>query len=521
MVSKAPVFAAIDVGTNSFHLIIASVNNRGMLQIILREKEMVRLGSGSGDMKYIQKDAMERGVRALQNFAELARSKNAEIRAVATSAVREALNRDEFLNMVKEQTGIEIEVVSGTEEGRLIYIGAIHALPIYNQKVFILDIGGGSTETIIGQDGEIRYVHSEKIGSIRLTNRFGLDSDITNEQIKECRDYIKGCWTPILKRIYSIGFESVVCTSGTILNIAAMSLTMNKEVVPDILNGLTVTKARMLEVIDRILEAKNLSARQNLPGMDPKRADIIVAGSLILEQALIQLNIEKILISSFALREGIVFDTIQKKEALQKFHHLSRLRFETIYSICQEYKVNLTHSEHVKDISLKLFDDLQSLHRLGYAERELLEAAALLHDIGYHISHDQHHKHSYYIISHCIMPGFTNPESEVIANIARYHRKSHPKKKHENFESLPDSKKQIVRVLAGILRIAEGIDRRQMQVIKDVKAEVTENEINIYLFPVEKEQNPDIELWGANRRKLLLQETYNLPVNIFLADKKQ
>jgi exopolyphosphatase/guanosine-5'-triphosphate,3'-diphosphate pyrophosphatase len=170
---------------------------------------------------------------------------------------------------------------------------------------------------------------------------------------------------------------------------------------------------------------------------------------------------------------------------------------------------------------LKLFDDLQSLHRLGYAERELLEAAALLHDIGYHISHDQHHKHSYYIISHCIMPGFTNPESEVIANIARYHRKSHPKKKHENFESLPDSKKQIVRVLAGILRIAEGIDRRQMQVIKDVKAEVTENEINIYLFPVEKEQNPDIELWGANRRKLLLQETYNLPVNIFLADKKQ
>lgn len=519
MVSKAPVFAAIDVGTNSFHLIIASVNNRGMLHVILREKEMVRLGSGSGDMKYIQKDAMERGVRALQHFAELARSKNAEIKAVATSAVREALNRDEFLTMVKEQTGIEIEVVSGTEEGRLIYIGAIHALPIYNQKVFILDIGGGSTETIIGQDGEIRYVHSEKIGSIRLTNRFRLDGDITNEQIKECRDYIKGCWTPILKRIYSIGFETVVCTSGTILNIAAMSLSMNKELVPDILNGLTVSKPQMLGVIDKILETKNLSARQNLPGMDPKRADIIVAGSLIFEQALIQLNIEKILISSFALREGIVFDTVQKKEALQKFHHLSKLRFETIYSICQEYKVNLTHSEHVKEISLKLFDDLQTLHRLGYAERELLEASALLHDIGYHISHDQHHKHSYYIISHCIMPGFTNPESEVIANIARYHRKSHPKKKHENFEHLPEPKKQIVRILAGILRIAEGIDRRQMQVIKDVKAEITDNEINIFLYPDENEQNPDIELWGANRRKLLLEETFNMPVNIFLADK--
>ncbi len=519
MVSKAPVYAAIDVGTNSFHLIIASVNNRGMMQVILREKEMVRLGSGSGDMKYIQKDAMERGVKALQNFAELARSKNSEIKAVATSAVREALNRDEFLNLVKEKTGIEIEVVSGAEEGRLIYIGAIHALPIYNQKVFILDIGGGSTETIIGQDGEIRYVHSEKIGSIRLTNRFNLDGNITNEQIKECRDYIKGCWTPILKRIYSIGFETVVCTSGTILNIAAMSLSMNKENIPDIINGLTVTKSRMLEVIDKILDAKTLTDRQNLPGMDPNRADIIVAGSLILEQALIQLNIEKILISSFALREGIVFDTIQKKEALQKFHHLSRLRFETIYSICQEYKVNLIHSEHVKEISLKLFDDLQSLHRLGYAERELLEAAALLHDIGYHISHDQHHKHSYYIISHCIMPGFTNPESEIIANIARYHRKSHPKKKHENFENLPDNKKNIVRVLAGILRIAEGIDRRQMQVIKDVKAEIANNEINIALFPVLNEQNPDIELWGANRRKLLLQETFNLPVNIYLANK--
>jgi len=204
--NKPPMIAAIDVGTNSFHMVIASANHRGMLNIIGREKEMVRLGSGSSDLKIIQPDAMQRGLTTLCHFTEIAKSENAEIRAVATSAVREALNSHEFLDKVKNEIGIDIEVVSGTEEARLIYQGILHALPVFAQRTLVMDIGGGSTETAVGYQGEIQYVHSAKLGAIRLSKRFFNNSETTKAEIEECREYIKGDWAPIFKRIIENGF---------------------------------------------------------------------------------------------------------------------------------------------------------------------------------------------------------------------------------------------------------------------------------------------------------------------------
>jgi exopolyphosphatase / guanosine-5'-triphosphate,3'-diphosphate pyrophosphatase len=516
MNQKLPLIAAIDVGTNSFHLIIASVNSRGILRVISRDKEVVRLGSSGGDMKFLEADAINRGVQTLLHFSKLAKFEEAEIRAVATSAVREALNRDAFLNKVKEATGINIEVVSGPEEGRLIYIGTIHALPILKQKALVMDIGGGSTETIIGKNGNIIYVHSEKIGAIRLSCKFFPDQKISQSQIDNCRKYIEGEWTPILDKIKKTGFDTFIGTSGTITNLAVIANSLKNESIPEILNGQKIHRKDIENALSRVIQPSTLKQRMSIPGIDPVRADIIVGGALILEYAIKMLDIEKIILSSFSLREGIVFDTIQKKRDIFEYKHLSHLRYSTVYGLLSQYNMNKEHSEFVKKITLQIFDDLISLHNFDYDKRELLEAAALLHDIGYVVSLDSHHKHSYYILLNCIMPGFTNDEAEIIANIARYHRKSHPKKKHENFAKLTIEKQQIVRILASILRIAEGLDRRQLQVVNSVRCEYSPTDITIHIQPGSDRTKPEIELWGAERRKLLMEEIFGKKVTFKL-----
>lgn len=512
MEKTAPKIAAIDVGTNSFHLIIVSVDHRGILQVHYREKEVVRLGCCAKDMKQLMSDAMERGINALNRFALLANSEKAEISAVATSAVREAENKDDFLRKVKKATGIDIEVINGSEEGRLIYLGTIHALPVENQKTLVIDIGGGSTETVIGHLGEVKYVHSEKIGAIRLTEGFFQNGIATPENVSACREFIKGAWSPTMKRLIETGFETVVGTSGTILNLAVMALSDKKEIFPEEINGLNVSRNDLLNIIEKIVNIKTADERKLLPGIDESRTDIIVAGALIIEHAIKSLNIQNLLISSYALREGIVYNAIQRNKARLEHKQLSYLRYETIQNICKRYNVLMPHSEHVKNLSIRIFDELQWLHGLGFNEREWLEAAALLHDVGFYISTDQHHKHSYYLISHCDMPGFTKDESEIIANIARYHRKSHPNNKHSNYKKLPADKKRIIKILAGILRIAEGIDRRQLLIVKDIKLKVIGKALEITLIPNSSETPPDIELWGADRRKSLLEEALKMEI---------
>jgi exopolyphosphatase/guanosine-5'-triphosphate,3'-diphosphate pyrophosphatase len=511
---KAPIIAAIDVGTNSFHMVIAIVNEKGVLNIISREKEMVRLGSSGKDMKYLQEDAINRGLETIYRFSKIAESHNAIIRAVATSAVREALNKDDFTKKVKNEIGVEIEVVSGIEEGRLIYLGVIHALPLYQNKSLVIDIGGGSTETIIGTGEIIDFVNSEKIGAIRLTKQFCESGIYTKETVAEIREFILGEWSPILNQIKDIGFNKVVGTSGTIVSLSTMALLRNKQAIPDLLNGYTLPAKDILEVIKQITKARNVDEIAKIPGVDPKRSDILLAGSLILEVFLKELEIKEISISPYALREGIVFDTYEKLRSIEELHHLTTLRFETIKNLAIRYGIYNAHAKQIVEFSLKLFDKLSNHHRLGEYEREILECAALLHDIGYWISHDQHHKHSYYIITHSDLPGFTNDEAELIANIARFHRKSLPKKKHIEFSKLNNTQQYIVKVLSGILRIAEGIDRRQKQYVQDLIINENNNEIEIKLLPDNIKVDIDIEIWGAKRRKELLEEVLNLPITI-------
>jgi exopolyphosphatase/guanosine-5'-triphosphate,3'-diphosphate pyrophosphatase len=519
MNKKAPVIAAIDVGTNSFHMVIATVNQKGIMNPITRDKRVVRLGSGYKDMKYIEATAIQRGVDAIKEFVKIAKSENATIRAVATSAVREATNKDDFLKKVLDETGIEIEIVSGHEEARLIYLGTIHALPLYDRKTLVIDIGGGSTETIIGYKGKSVLSHSEKLGAIRLTQMF-FDNGISDDlSLKESISFIKGVWFNKLSALKAEAFDLAVGTSGTIQTIAKIALGLNNIQVPDVLNGITVKSKDLKKAIKLIKKTRFPDDRINIQGMDSKRADIIIGGAVILEYALDELGIKELLISPYALREGIVFDTLHKIKSCSEFGHLTDLRRETIYDMMKKYHVNAEHAENVKNMSIKMFDILKHKHMLNSDYRELLESAALLHDVGYSISMDKHHKHSYYIITNATLPGFTNDEAELIGNIARYHRKSLPKSKHDNYTRLSKAKQNAVSILGGILRICEGLDRRHYELISDIKLkDISEKESEIILI-YKGNTIPDIELWGALRRVNMLSEALNTKINFKLERK--
>lgn len=504
-----PPIAAIDVGTNSIHMIVATVSEEGTLRVLSRDREVVRLGQSAGDIKHLSNDAIERGVATMERFVAMARQHNAYIRAVGTSAVREALNRDVFLQRVEERTGVPIELISGEEEGRLIYVGVIHGLPLVEKQLCVCDIGGGSTEVVIGVGGKVTFVRSEKIGAIRLTEQFFRRSR-SQKMVEECRRYLKGEWSPVLDAARRCGAEEVAVSSGTWETLARVALG-NGNLSAVELHGRRLEQDQLLDAIEQIVRAQTLKKIARIPGIEEHRADIITAGALIAERFIEQMGISSVLISTFALREGVVFDTVQHLQDTAQYHHLVHLRAATIKQMCHRYGVELHHAQHVCRLALALFDALRPLHGLGDHERELLEAAALLHDVGYHIASDQHHKHSYYIIRHAVMPGFSSTEAEIIANIARYHRKSHPKQKHENFVVLPERWQHVVRWTAACLRIAEGLDRRRQQRVQSLVVQLDGGTLRLVLGA---QEDVSIEVWGAQRRAALLEEVSGKRITI-------
>lgn len=423
--------AAIDIGTNSFHLIVVEVKENGSFEIVDREKEVIRLSEGSsGDIKLIKPEAVERAIVTLKRFKGIADSHSAKIRAVATSAVRESLNKIEFLKDVYYKTGIEIEVVSGIEEARLIYLGMLKAVPIYDKKVLCIDIGGGSTEFIIGEKGKILFSISLKLGAVRLSQKFFPDYKLTKDNINECRHWIDGEIFPVIRELKNHKIEHFIGSSGTIMSVGLMISALKKETFKEnmILNNYEFFKDEFTAIENEVLNNRTLKQRAKIKGLDEKRADIIPSGILILSEIINHFQIPSMIISGYALREGIVIDTIQKNDENYDEQGLTNIRLESVKNLAESCRFDKEHCEHVAELALQLFDQLYELHNLGHKEREYLDAASKLHDIGYHISHSQHHRHSMYIISNSELLGFNENEINIIANVARYHRKSHPKK---------------------------------------------------------------------------------------------
>ena len=508
------ILAAIDIGTNSFHLVIAKIDSKKRFTVLTRAKEVVRLGSSSNDMKYISPESIERGVETLKRFKLICDSFKAEIIAVATSATREALNKQVFLQKVLEETGIEISIVSGYEEARLIYLGVLQSLDIYNKKILLIDIGGGSTEFLIGEKGEVKIASSLKIGAVRLTNKFSLNDKINKSDLKNSKIFVKGAINQIVRSLEGNDYELAVGSSGTINNIGSIiSADNNPAADYEIsLNGFIIKKKPFHTALEKIYDAETLAERLSIPGLDPKRADIITAGAVILEQIFSDLKIEKMTLSSFALREGIIMNYIQQRSGEFDFGHLTDVRYSSVRHLGERTNYDRDHSDQVLKLANKIFDFVKLKFEFSDDEREYVEAAAILHDIGYYISHTDHHKHSYYLIRNADMLGFNDKEIEIIANIARYHRKSHPKIKHENFSKLDEQSKELVKKLAGILRIADALDRSHKGIVNDLDIGIKEKILEINLKSCNGD--PSLEIWGANIRKGLFEESFGYEVKL-------
>jgi exopolyphosphatase/guanosine-5'-triphosphate,3'-diphosphate pyrophosphatase len=521
-VAGGDTLAALDIGTNSFHLVVARFAGEGhQFEVIEREKEMVRLGSGSGDMKLLEDDAIERGIAALTRFRRIAEVHDARMYAVATSAVREAENADVFLRRAWDEAGVDVEVVSGVEEARLIHLGVLQAVPVFDKRLLLVDIGGGSTEILVGERGEILTSGSLKLGAIRMTRRFFRTDGLHPAAVDSCRRHVRAALAPIRRDVERQGFEIAVGSSGTISAVAAMvqAARDGDDAPPRVWNGFELSRNEVTAVVRSLIDAGPLEKRLLIGGIDPKRADIILGGALVLEQVMGELGISTMVVSDYALREGVLLDA-RDRESGGALNHLHDLRRRNVLHLVEIMDDDPGHSAQSARLALQLFDELAPFHGLDDHARELLEAAALLANIGQFVSHDKHHKHSYYVIRNSDhLTGFTDHEIELIALIARYHRKSPPKDSHPEFGALRTPDQDLVRTCAGILRIAIGLDRTHAGLADelDVIAEGTAEDpkgLTIAVTPSGPDADLSLELYTASERKDLLESVLGVPLVI-------
>jgi exopolyphosphatase/guanosine-5'-triphosphate,3'-diphosphate pyrophosphatase len=512
--AKSENLAALDLGTNSVHGVVARMietETGPRFEILEREKEMVRLGSSAGDMRELSDDAIDRAVAALDRFRQVAEVHDAPITAVATSAVREADNRDVLIDRAWTEARVHVDVISGLEEARLIHLGVLQAVPVFDKQLLLMDIGGGSTELLVGQQGRVLTARSLKLGAIRLTRAF-FDDQPVERALKECRRHVRSTLAPFAKELRKYDVEAAVGSSGTIGALAEMAAVRATGSRPRSISNQVLARDD-LDAIVAELAAAAPEERADLSGLDPARADIILAGAVIAEQVMHELSIPELLISDYALREGVLLDAWQRRHG-GSLHHLSDLRRRSVLDLAEAMDEDPAHSAHVAKLALELFDATQARHGLGDEAREILEAAALLCNVGLFLSHAQHHKHSYYVIRGTDrLAGFTDHEVERIALVARYHRKSEPKTKHPEFAALDDDDQHLVRCLAGLVRVAIGLDRNHAARVAGL--EVTDDGATVRVAARPSgDDDIALELYAARTRKDLLEGVLEVPVEV-------
>ena len=508
--------AVIDIGTNSVHLLIARLDDDGGFEVVAQEKESVRLGSGAGDLEQLTEDAIERGIDALGRFVQIAKIWDADVTAVATSAVREAKNRRAFVQRARFEAGVDVDVITGVEEARLIYLGVLQALQVIDRDIMLVDIGGGSTVILVGHDGSVTAARSLKVGHIRLTDRFFPDGKVTRDAAEECRKYVRSFLSPAVHELKDLPRQLAIGSSGTIEAIAGM-IEHHEGRTPRTLNNVTFTRAQLDRVTKQVLSAKTTAQRRALDGLDPRRADVMPGGVLLLQQIFEQLDVTSMTVSEYALREGVFLDRFRARLGPAAFHHLSDIRLDGVLRMADLFREDREHVTHATDLSLRLFDETRDVHGRSHKWRDLLEAAGLLHNVGRFISHAAHHKHSYYVIRNSDqLVGFTDREIELVAQVARYHRKSAPKATHPEFAELRRKDQHAVRLLAGLLRLGIALDRGRAAAVHDVRCRVGKQTIEVGLTVTGA---VELERYSADERKGLAEEALGRPIEIVVDER--
>ena len=493
--------AFIDIGTNSIRLLVVRIHPNGTHHILTRQKETIRLGEGEfGERSNLQPEPMDRAVLIARRFRDMAAAFGAtEFVAVATSATREARNRARFLERLKAEALLEVRPVPGREEARLTYLGVARSLMLEGKKGLFIDIGGGSTEVMVGDGGDPVYLDSLKLGGIRLANQFlGEDRSgpLGRKTLREMQGYVGDVILRTIESIRPLAPEIAVGSSGTIENLGEIAARNFSE--PGVPPG-TITIGQLRSVIE-LLSGLTLERRKAVAGMNPERADIIVPGAVILEGFMEGLGLASIRVSDRGLQDGLLEDHLSRLEHARDIQRMG-VRERSALRLARAFGVDEVHARSAEELALQLFDSAREigLHDLGARERDLLGFSALLHDTGKFISFASHHDHSYYVVRNADLLGFDDTEIAIMANVVRIHRKKFTPRTLEDSDELDGRSRRIVRVLGLFLRLAESLDRSHAGLVR--RAWFAPGEDGAVSLAFEAADRCDLEIWAAERHR--------------------
>jgi exopolyphosphatase/guanosine-5'-triphosphate,3'-diphosphate pyrophosphatase len=497
--------AVIDIGTNSIHMVLAEILPDASYKILDRFKDVTRLGNGTFATRRLSDETVARAIEVLKTLVTLARNKGFDrIVAVATSAVREARNGGDFVNLVEEQAGMRVRVISGTEEARLIFLGVKNSIALADTPSLVVDVGGGSVELILGNRDRMIHAKSLKLGAIRLAEQFLPNTPPSAPMMRALDDAVTGQLKTAIETFAVKKVDSLIATSGMAGNLAEIiHIKQTGRPLPQ--HNLATVSLKDLRLLESELAQLPLKARLAIPGLDPKRVDTLLPAAVVLRRLLELSGLNEMTLCDKAIREGMIYDFIARhREGLKAENEIPDVRRRNVIGLARRCQAPEVHSLHVAALALRLFDQTKRLHGLGQQERTWLEYAALLHDIGYLINPRQHHKHAYYLIKHSDLGGLTADEIDVVANIARYHRRAMPTLKHQGFGELPPRLKRIVKILSALLRIADGLDRTHFSAVQTVNVKIG----TTVTIEATVSGDAEMELWEAKNRADLFEQAF-------------
>ncbi len=481
----------------------------GKTQILAQDREVTRLGESVFRDGVISKSALDFLCATLARMSvTYGRLDVAAVRAVATSAVRDAGNQDEFVERVNKALGSNVEIISGPEEARLIHLGVEAQWPRPEERTLVIDVGGGSAELIISRGGELVDAVSKPLGAVRLTQVF-LESDPPKpEELHRLHRYIDEKLLDFYRQHGAEPFDRVIATSAT-----AAAIVCGVNEVPrakrDTADRLRASTSQIQSLYEK-LSGLSIASRRKIAGIGPRRAEIVVAGSAVFLRALELFGHRSLFYSTAGVRDGIIAD-LARQGVGQEITHLSAEQTAVVKNMAKRYGVAAKHADVVARLSRRLFDLLRPLHQLPASAGKVLEAAAYLHDVGHFVSATGHHKHSAYLVANSDMPGFTGKERLAIAALCRFHRKSMPQIRHSHFQMLDSDSKRVVLNLIPLLRIADSLDRGHEQKVLDITGVAKNGSVTLQL---QTEEDSGLELWAAAAAAEVFQQIYSKPLKI-------
>ena len=509
-----PRYAAIDIGSNSIRMEVAEKTPESPMRIVASEREVSRLGESVFRTGKISREAMELNCQILARMAaQYEKLDVAGVRAVATSAVRDARNQAEFIQKAARAANTTVDVVSGREEARLIHLGVLSRWPLPSRRALIVDVGGGSIEIIASENGRMLDAVSKPLGAVRLREMFLAGDPPAELELHRMHEFIVEKLDGVSRRFGSARWDLAIATSATACAaVCAIGGIAGSKA--DRVDRVRVRSAQVRKLGKR-LGSLDLAGRRRIKGIGPRRAEIIVPGVSVLAHVLEAFGLGYLHYSAAGVRDGIVADLAARGVGMQRAQLSPEQRAE-VQRLSVRYGVSRKHSLKVAGLARTLFASLQALHQLPLEMGKVLEAAAYLHDVGHYVSDLSHHKHSYYVVSNSDMPGFTNRERELVATLCRYHRKTLPAPQHTATQALTSEEAQAVLRLIPLLRLADSLDRSHTQRVQSVECRIQDGQVTVQITA---SAGIDLELWAGERAGEVFRQVYGLPV-VFARSRK-